>query len=182
LKVLAAIKKFFPTGREIALVFGIILFAVHSWSMRAFLYEFPSFILSMNIGQVAGVFAYMMAFAFLESLLALGILLLASALLPRGWYRQGFVSKGFLTVLIGVGFAITTRMALPNRYPGVEFLYVRAGIAGAVLVISILAAHFFHPVQRVLDFLAEQISIMLYIYVPIGAISLLVVIARNLLG
>ncbi len=177
---MATLKKFFPARREIVLVFGIILFAVHSWSIRAFLYEFPSLILYMNLGQVAGVFAYMMAFAFLESLLALGVILLVSAILPRSCYRQGFVAKGFLTVLAAGAFAINVRMSMPNRYPGVEFLYVRAALAAAVLIGSILAAHFFRPFQKALDFLAEQISIMLYIYIPIGALSLLVVIARNL--
>jgi hypothetical protein len=179
LKKLANIKKIFPDGRDIFLVLGIILFAVHSWSIRTFLYSFPSFILYMNIGQITGVFAYMMAFAFLESLLITGILIIVSTVLPRAWYRSAFTSNGFLTILIGAALAINIRMSLGNRYPGIESLYGKVLFSALILIISILITHFIRPLQKALVFIAEQISVMAYIYIPVGILSLIVVFIRN---
>jgi hypothetical protein len=71
-------------------------------------------------------------------------------------------------------------MTTPNHYPGVEFLYWRVLISMAVLISAILAAQFFRPFQKAINFIVEQISIMLYLYAPIGIISLIVVFARNL--
>jgi hypothetical protein len=177
---LVKIKNFLPESRQIFLVFGVALFIVHSWSIHTFLYNIPSFILYMNIGQIVGVFAYMMAFALLESLLVMGLLLFVSAILPRAWYRDKFVSKGFLTILVSAALAIAIRLSLGNLYPGIEELYGKVLIAGLVLIGSILAVHYYQPLQKVLEFLAEQISIMTYLYLPIGIISVVVVLARNI--
>jgi hypothetical protein len=177
---LVKIKRFFPEQRDIFLVFGVTLFVVHSWSIRTFLYNLPSFILYMNIGQVAGVFAYMMAFALLESLLITGVLIFVSAILPGAWYRNKFVANCFLTILIGAGLAITIRLSLGNHYPGIEALYGKVLISFLILIGSILVTHLYQPFQKVLDFLAVQISVMTYLYLPIGIISVIAVLARNI--
>jgi hypothetical protein len=180
LNALTNLRRFFPENREIFLVFGVVLFAVHSWSIRAFLYNLPSLILYMNIGQVTSVFAYMMAFAFMESLLVIGLLILISAILPPNWFRNKFASKSFLTILVGALLAIDIRISTPNRYPGMEFLFWRVLLSAVILIASLLAMHYFRPVQKGIDFILEQMTIMTYIYLPIGVFSLVIVLARNI--
>ncbi len=134
----------------------------------------------MNLGQVISVFTYMMAFALLESVLATGALILASLVIPCHGYSRGFAYKGFLTVLVGSFASVDLMNSLTKDYPGVGFLLQKFLVAGGVLLALLVLVHFLKPIQKVLVFLAEQISVMVYFYAPIGILSLLVVLLRNI--
>jgi hypothetical protein len=87
----------FPKREDILPVFGGIVFVVFSWSIRGFLYIFPSLILRHSVSETLSVLCYMLAFSLFESLLLMGGGLLISMVLPRKWLVEGFAYKGFIS-------------------------------------------------------------------------------------
>jgi len=181
MKNFKALKFLLPSRHEQFLVFGLVLFLVHSWSVYKFLYKAPSLLLYMTLDQMAAVLAYMMAFAFLESLLLTGVLILIAILVPWQGFRTQFVPKVFLTLAVTGFTAVDLMNSLTNKYPGIGFLWQKYWVTGVVLLGLLLMAHFVKPVQKILYWLAEQISVMVYFYASIGVFSLLVVVIRNIL-
>ena len=122
-----------------------------------------------------------MAFAFLESLLVTGVLVTLSAILPYNWLSDGFAYKGFIVIVMATVAAIILQRTMQGELPSLPILTL---IWFTPLVWT---AVFIEWVQRkprvrnVLINIAERISIMLFLYVPIGILSLIVVAVGNLL-
>lgn len=177
------IKKRLPTRKEFYTVLGVVVFVVHSWAMRGFLHEVPSFILYFTPGQILAVFAYMMAFALIESVLVTFGLIVLSILFPTKWFKDGFIFKSLITVLLGAGAMLwleNTIMSFNNNFPSIKLLLVAAGISLAVWVLLLLTFHFIKPLQKSLLFVADRIGVFAYLYIPLGVIGLIVVLGRNL--
>ena len=121
----------------------------------------------------------MMAFAFLESLLVTGVLTFLSAILPSKWLRDGFIYKGSIVVGMATIASIILQRMLQGELPSLPVLMLIWFTPLVWTVVFIILAHRQPRVQHVLLDIAERISIMLFLYVPIGAISLLVVTIRN---
>jgi len=122
----------------------------------------------------------MMAFAFLESLLVTGILVVLSAILPSKWLKDGFVFKGFILLAMATIAAIILQRTLQGELPSLPILTLIWFTPLVWSVVFIILAERKQSVQSILLDIAERISIMLFLYVPIGVISLLVVTIRNL--
>ncbi len=97
---LDVIRKRLPVKAEILSVFNVLIFVVFGWSVRGFLFEIPSFLLYLSLGDMAAVVFYMMAFAFFECVLLTGGLVIVSMILPQNWLKTGFAYKGFLIILV----------------------------------------------------------------------------------
>jgi hypothetical protein len=156
------------------------VFAVHSWSVRGFLYNLPSFLLKYRTGQILAVFCYHMAFAFLESLCVMAVLLAISAILPAGLLRRGFAYKGLLVLAAGSAAAIFLQYSYVSETFAFEgpqrALFWAKAAAGFVVFLGIYLASFrIVIVQKALTWLAEQISVMLLVYLPLDLAGLLVV-------
>ena len=122
----------------------------------------------------------MMAFAFLESLLVTGILVVLSAILPSKWLRDGFAFKGFILIGVATIAAIILQRTLQGELPSLPILTLIWFTPLVWAVVFIILAERKQRVQSIVLDIAEHISIMLFLYVPIGVISLLVVTIRNL--
>ena len=172
-----------PDRREIYTVLGVVVFVVHSWSVRGFFHEVPSFLLYFKIGQILAIFSYMMAFALLESLLVTFGLSLLSLILPGKWFKTGFIYKSFITVVVGAIAMLwleNTIMSLNNTFPPMELLLKALGLTLGVWVLLLLAFHYTRPLQKAILFVSDRVSVLAYLYVPLGALGLLVVIIRNI--
>jgi len=181
--ILSFFRKRLPERSEVYTALGVVIFVVYGWSMRSFFYEVPSFILYFKIGQILAIFAYMMGFALLESLLATFCLGLLSLLLPVSWFKNGFVYKSFITVLVGAIALLwleNTIMTFNNKFPPVELLLTAAGIILGVWVVLLLAFHYIKLLQKPVLFIADRIGVMAYLYIPLGVIGLIVVLIRNI--
>ena len=159
---------------------GVIVFVVFSWSIRGFFFVFPSIMLRYATGEIFAIFSYMMAFALLESLLIVGGFIVLSAILPKLWLREGFSYKGFLIVLIGSLASILYQAFLGSELPEVWMYYLWAGVLMLLVTGLILLFHFVQRLQVALVSIAERFTVFAYLYVPIGFISLAVVVFRNL--
>jgi hypothetical protein len=177
---LQILKNRIPHRSEIIAVLGVSVFACHSWSIWNFLHELPSFLLYFRPAEISVVFAYMMAFAFLESLLVTAGLVLAGIILPSKWLRNGFAYKGFIFVAVGSIAAFVLQKNLRYEFPSTQMLMLNLVIPLALIALFIAASHVVGPLQTVLLDIQDRISIMLYVYVPIGLVSLVVVAFRDL--
>jgi hypothetical protein len=129
--------------------------------------------------EIIAIFSYMMAFAFIESLLVIACLLVACMILPEKWLRSGFSYKGFLTVLMGSTASILYQAFLGNELPAPELYYLWAGVLAILSVGLILLFHFVNRLQIALVSIAERFTVFAYLYIPIGFLGLAVVIIRN---
>ena len=148
--------------------------------MWNFLHELPSFLLYFRLAETSVVFAYMMAFAFLESLLVTSGLALAAIILPSKWLRIGFAYKGFILVLVGSIAAFVLQKNLRYEFPSRQMLVLNLVVPLILISLFIALSHLAEPLREVLLDIQDRISIMLYVYVPIGLVSLVVVAFRNL--
>lgn len=178
-----------PARREILEVFGVVLFVVFGWSIRGFLYKIPAFSLYFGLRTDLAILCYMFAFALFESLLATVALVALASFFPPQILKSGFAYKGFLIVLVG-----SIALVAFDGYYRVEFFKdLMAGdrssipplVFGLVVSLGILLGllWLFHSrpwLQKYAHYATQQISVFTFIYVPLGLIGLIVVIARNL--
>jgi hypothetical protein len=179
-----------PVQADILSVFNVVLFVLFGWSIRGFLFEIPSFLLYLGLGDISAILFYMMAFALLESLLVTGAMVFISMLLPSRWLKTGFSYKGFLIVLVAtIGSIIFQGYYKVGFFQNLlqnDYSFFRPIFDG--LIISILSLigllWLFHNSPRLQKYLSkfvEQFCIFGYIYVPLGVAGILVVLVRNIL-
>jgi hypothetical protein len=169
-----------PKRTEIELVLGFLLFAVFTWSVRGFLSELPSFLLYYNLGDIFGVFSYMMAFALLESLIIMGLLLFIAFVFPEKWLCQKFAHKATALVLVSGGAMIYFQNILTFQLPSLKELALGVGIPFLTLIVLLYFLVNNQRLQSVFDNILERFRIFSYIYVPLGLIGFFLVIVRNI--
>jgi hypothetical protein len=162
-------------------VLAVAVFVCFSWTIIGFFNKLSSFILYFTPGEIANIFAFMMAFALLESLAAAGLLILLSAVLPSSWLKEGFAFKGFVILLVATITAVLFQKALRDYFPSLQTLLTYSLIPLLVMALLVWFLHSRPRLQKLLLTVQDRILIMLFIYVPIGVIGLLVVMARDLL-
>jgi hypothetical protein len=172
-----------PQRVEILYVFGGVVFLIYSWSIRGFLYQLSSLRLYHTLGEIFGVFAYLMAFALLESLVLMGGLIAIGFILPAKWFREGFTYKGFITTLVA-GIAMIKLhyylFSLDYAMPPMNVIYLGTAIALGILIALIWIFQNFPQLQRFLLALQERLQVFVYLYIPLGILGLTVVVLRNL--
>lgn len=122
-----------------------------------------------------------MAFAFLESLLVMAVLIALSAILPSQWLRDGFIYKGLIVVGMATLASIVLQRTLQGKLPTDPILTLIWFTPFVWAIIFIILAGRKPRVQNILSNIAERLSIMLFLYIPIGLISLIVAAIRNFL-
>jgi hypothetical protein len=162
-------------------VLAVAVFACFSWTLIGFFNKLSSFILYFTLGEIANIFAFMMAFALLESLITAGLLILLSVILPSSWLKEGFAFKGFVIVLVATTTAILFQHALRDDFPSLGILLAYSLVPLLLIVLLIGFVNSQPKLQKILLSVQDRILIMLFIYLPIGVIGLLVIMARDLL-
>jgi hypothetical protein len=179
--VIGAIRKRLPGRQDVLPVFNFVIFVIFSWSVRGFLFELSSFLLYFQLGEIASILFYMLAFALVESILIMGVLLVSCLVLPSNWLKKGFRYKSFLLIIVA-----TIGLIVFQGYYKVGEITVEPLILGflfcflAFFSLLVLFNTKWRLIHYLLSFM-EQFSVFAYIYVPLGLIGLLVVIVRNLI-
>lgn len=176
----------FPHRQDISHVFGGVVFIVYAWAVRGFLYQFSSLRLYHNVGDILAVFCYLMAFALLESLLIMGLLLLIGFLLPPPWFREGFAFKGFLAVLVSGTAMIMLQKYLYSlqmddyQLPSSTTLY--GGVVAALIAVMVLIVlvQKVPVVRNLLLAFEERLQVFTYVFIPLGILGFIVIFLRNI--
>jgi hypothetical protein len=179
--MIASLRDRLPAGREMIAVYGLAAIVIHGWTLFGYFYKLPSWYFFMTLGDLLSALAYVMFNCLLECLVIMAALLLASLVLPKKWFRDAFLVTSSSLVLLGLSYMIYIALNLPQNsdtYP--------AGMVRLIPLISllILAAGFMPArvpqLRKVIEGLAERAGIFFYIFMPVGLISLGVVLVRNL--
>ena len=181
-EILDAIQKRFPSRYDMLAVFGVAVFVCYSWTLLGFLFKLSSFVLYFTLVEIAHVLAFMMAFSLVESLIITATLLLLSAILPSGWLREGFAFKGFIIVIIATVTSILFQNILNDNFPHplvlVSFALIPLGLAVALIAM----VRSWPRIHSLINNIQDRVLIMLFVYVPLGVLSLVFVLYRNLIN
>lgn len=166
---------------ELILVYAAAAFPIYTWGVIRFLEQLPAWLYYLDIWQVLSIFAYTQVFALVESLLIAVGLVLVAIVLPAGLFRSAFVPTATAIILLNAAWALVAQYndgalrQLPAR---------QLALWAAAYATSLLAAWFllrrWQPFRQALHTVAEKISALLYLYVPLSVGSLLIVLIRNL--
>jgi len=165
----------FPSKKEAWLVFSACIFALQVWSTIVFLYNFPSLILKANIWQIISVLGFTLVFAFLESLLLFGFLVLLAAVLPRKLFRERFVYLGARMALGITAFALllNTQFMQQSTWAWIPVI----GLTGAGLFVSLR-----RPVEENRqNALAERFTLLAALYILLDVLALLFIMGMAII-
>jgi hypothetical protein len=128
--------------------------------------------------QILGIFAYTQAVALLESLSLLLLLIILATVLPAPLFRSKFVAIG-TALAISAAFWIAAGQVIILDNPSQLRLW--AILALSFTVLSCILVHRHVCLEKTLVSLADRLTVLLYLYVPLGLLGLIVILVRNLL-
>jgi hypothetical protein len=139
----------------------------------------PALILSYNLWDLLSIAAYALAFALVESILTLAFFVALAFILPGFAMRDGFSYKASFAIVSASAVAIYLQAVMSNQ-PTTQFLLLQLARFGVLWLVPTLLTRYVPFVRKfVLDVL-DRLTVFNYIYPPLGILSLLVVILRNL--
>ena len=166
-----------PARNDIFLALSLAAFLVFTWSLRAFFFSLPAFLLSQTPGEILVVVAYMLAFALLETLFMMFTMLGLAVILPGWLLKEGFSYKAsFFFLASGVIF-IHLQYGLTNQ-PTLNFLLRELGLILVLWIIPVLLTRYIGIVRKIVLDILDRLTIFSYVYLPLGVISLVVILIR----
>jgi len=172
-------KRRLPARNETLLVLSLAAFLIFSWSLRTLFYQVPAFILSYNLWEILSIAAYMLAFALLETLLATLFTVILAVILPAVLFRDGFAYKASFALLAAAAISIHLQFVMTNQ-PKINFLLLELGRGFALWLVPVLLTRYVGFLRKIVLDVLDRLTIFSYLYLPLGIISLLVVIVRLL--
>jgi hypothetical protein len=138
----------------------------------------------MNAGEIALVYAYLLVTNFLESLLAVCVPIVLGFILPPKWFRDSFVSRGTSLVLLGLGYFmfLAYQFQAKDDYPAALLKARSVALALGIIALLVILIAKIPFLNKALGFIAERVTIFLYVYIPLSLVSLVVVLPRLLFG
>jgi len=181
--LLKSLKSKLPTGQEVLPVFSVIIFFVFTWTLYRMFYYLPSWLGDMYTRDILVLSSYVFAFALLESLIVLGGMVALAFLLPVRFFKDKFVAQGgFLAALASLA-AYLLHPKLVSITPW-RLLYLVLipiiTLVGTIILLVLLSFLFdrLPGLTRVVNSFAKWMTIFAYIYMPLGLLSLFVVLLR----
>lgn len=173
--------KVLVSKQQAFLAFSVVAFPIFSWAILQYLERMTAWLYYLTIWEVVSLLAYALSFAFIESIvITLGLVIL-SALLPGFLFRHNFVPV-VLAIILPVALAAIAFHTFEDNLRAISLPV----LAAALILYGLVALALYLIVQRMpqvanrFQRLADRISILAYLYVPLSVVSLLVVIVRNI--
>jgi hypothetical protein len=172
-----------PERRSVIGVYAVTAFLVYGWTLLASFWKVPSWLYFLKLGEILSVYAYSFVIDFGESVLLLFLVLLIGLLLPKRWWNEQFTPKSAVWVSVLLG-SIMLRL-YTNRAPEYweDFVYNQGAWWGYTLMLGIVLSTLFSRVswlRKGLETLADRLVVFLYVYMPLTALSIIVVLLRNI--
>jgi hypothetical protein len=122
----------------------------------------------------------MMAFALLEGLAITGFLVLLSAILPLGWLKDGFAFKGLVVIVVSMIASLGLQQFMVDDFPSPLLLLSSCLVPLLLMGFLIVFVQSRPKLQIFLSNIQDRLLIMLFIYVPLGLLSMVFVVVRYL--
>jgi hypothetical protein len=170
-----------PSLTQLAPVYAIAVTIVYSWSLLRFSWRLPSFLKYSTSGEIGVTFAYLMVINLLESLVVVFAPIVLSVILPQKWFFDRFITKGVLLVSLWLGYLIYIAGKIVPEMPFPYSLFKWSPVFFLLILIFVLLLGQIKFLSKIVDDVSDRFVVFLYISIPISAISLLVVLIRNIL-
>jgi hypothetical protein len=185
--ILNALRTRLPSRQELFPVLAVFVFFAYTWALYRMFWYVPSWLEYLNLWKVLTIAAYVLAFALFESLLMLGLLVLFSLFFPPRIFKDRFIVQGAsLAALTSLAaFMLQRKINLVYRLELWQLeLYPLVLLVALVFVVLALGLLFERLpfLARLVQAIAERLTIFAYFYLPLGLLGLAVVILRNLIG
>lgn len=172
-------------GKQVLLnVYSVIVFMVYTWTMVASFWKLPSWTFYLNPGQIVSIYAYSFIVDFAETILVMVFCLLVCVPLFALWgAKEGFQARSVTTLLILLGSSIVRLTLYRDPEYREDFVNGQLHWWGISFFLSMAFSWLVPKINWLkgnLETLADRTVIFLFIYLPLTAISFIVVIVRNL--
>jgi hypothetical protein len=162
-------------------VYALIVMLVYGWIIYWFIWRFPSWSYFLSVKEILAIGAYSVVVNLFESLIVLCAPLVWTLLLPKQWFSERFMSSGgLLSLLIGgyiIYFSSVSEAADSFSYTPL----IQASVFFIIAIgLSILVSRV-HVVSNLISSFADRAQIFLYLSLPVSALSVFIVIVRNLI-
>lgn len=179
--MLTAFSARIPEKRNIVTVFAVAMFLVYTWTLFISFWKLPSWLFFLRVGEIVSIYAYAFLVNFFESVLLLLLVLLPAILLPRHWWKDVFIPKAFVLILVILGSALL-HMTL-YRTPDTRDVFVHGQFSWwlGTLVIAVVLTWLAGNVAWLRDGLenvADRFVVFMYLYLPLTVLALFIVLAR----
>ena len=170
----------FPSLQDNIKVYAVIAAFIYAWSTLWLFWELPSSLYYLTAAEILPVFAYSLATNLFESLLVLAGLNLFCFLLPKSWFHESFVARGFLLVSLGLGYLMyfASLFGKEGNYP--KGLLLWSPVVFIVILVFSLVLGRVVFMKNLAEAITDRLTIFLYLTVPLSVFSLLLVIVRNI--
>jgi hypothetical protein len=170
-----------PPWQDLVPVFAVCVLITFSWSIIWFLYKLPSWLSFLSGWSILAILAYGLVFAFLESVAFLLFLVILAILLPRQWLGVAFKTYGTLIILmLTFWLGLIQSLSTLRLWSDVRLMTGLFMVLTTVVIASILVRRSTRLCTAI-STLAERSTILLYVYIPLSVVSLVIVVARNVL-
>ncbi|MFZ5909492.1 MAG: hypothetical protein ACOYYU_05705 [Chloroflexota bacterium] len=172
-----------PDRQGILHVYATAVFMVYGWTLYTSFWKVPSWLFYLTLGEVLSIYSYAFVINFLESLLLVFPLLLLGVVLPARWWNHHFTPYGMAWVVCIAGSAMLRLYNLREPSMWEDFLHGQWLWWGLTVLLAIALSFFLSRIgwlRKGIEGLADRLVIFLYIYLPLTALSFVVLLARAL--
>jgi hypothetical protein len=173
-----------PGWPQIIPVYGVIVLMVYTWTLLWFFWKVPSWLFFLNAGEILTSLAYVLATNFTESLLVVCGPLFLALVLPKKWFHDVFIARGASLSMAGLGYMMFLANQFRNNsdYPSASLHPWTVALAAAGIGVLVYLCGQIALLRKIVEAVADRVSIFVFILTPLGIISLLVVLVRSLIG
>jgi hypothetical protein len=174
--------KRFPRFQELVPVYAVIFVMLSGWTIVAFLWKLPAWILMLTTREIFTIFSYSMFTNLLESLTVLLILLIACALLPSHFLHDDFIVRGTIlavgligSVMLFLGSYIQLGIEKPQN------LLIGPTITLLLTVFLLVFSAKFPQIRSAALWISDRLIVFLLVLVPLSLALSSYVILRMIL-
>ncbi len=162
----------------------MIALIVYTWTLLWFFWKVPSWLYFMNAGEILTTLAYSLATKSFESIVVMCGLLFLAVVLPKKWFRDVFVAHGASLAIAGLAYLmfLANQFKDKNAYPTLSLQAWTVLLAAILIAVLVYLFGQVALLRKILEMVADRMSIFTYILVPLSVISVLVVAFRALGG
>jgi hypothetical protein len=176
------LKNRLPAFQDVLAVYGLIVLLIYGWTIYWYLWKLPSWLYFLSLPEILFVYTYAAVLNFIETLIVIALPLALCLALPVAWMRDRFVSRSVILVIVLLAALInyvnlmTSLLRIP---PGLAFPTLLAAVVTAFLMFVAGRVGF---IRKAIEEIASRSVIFVYIFLPLTALSFLVVLARNIVS
>lgn len=150
-----------------------------------FFIQVPSWIFYMDAGRLLVMFAYVVSYSLVESLVLMAFVIFLCLVFPPRMFKEQFVAQGTIQVLVIslITYFIRQEIELFQKYEIWKLLAVPL-VALLVIAASVILFAWvirrFQAVRRLVVSFADRMTIFAYLYLPVGIAGMALVVIRNI--